>query len=186
MPEHHNCGEHLNWRCANFHHWIENNGFIDLGLFGPEFTWSRGTNPETRKYARLDRALCNRQWSTYFPEASVQHLLQNQSDHCPLPIIPNGFVHTKEFKGPLDFKQPSYHMISSRSAYGTTGTFICPYTLYSILFQMLWKSGIKKCLGTCLEGEKNYGQEFKASKDNWLSVTIIFYKTWGEPKVWTG
>jgi len=34
MAECRNCSEDLNRRCANFHHWIENNGFIDLEFSG--------------------------------------------------------------------------------------------------------------------------------------------------------
>jgi len=45
-------------RCFRFNNMIKNNGLIDLGFFGPRFTWSRGNSWLTRKSARLDRALC--------------------------------------------------------------------------------------------------------------------------------
>ncbi|KAJ8431618.1 hypothetical protein Cgig2_001095 [Carnegiea gigantea] len=49
-------------RCLSFNHWIENKGFIDL---------SHGRSPKTRKYARLDKGMCNQQWRLQFPKASV-------------------------------------------------------------------------------------------------------------------
>ncbi|KAJ8429322.1 hypothetical protein Cgig2_025558 [Carnegiea gigantea] len=73
-------------------HWIENNGFIDLGFSGPKFTWTKGNNPETQKCARLDRVLCNMAWRTRYQEGAVQHLLQNYSDHPPLLINTRGFA----------------------------------------------------------------------------------------------
>ena len=92
MMERRNCSSDLERRCANFNHWIENIGLIDLGFSGPQFTWARGRNPKSRQCARLDRGLCNDQWRMRFQEAGVRHLLMHESDHCPLLIAPNGFV----------------------------------------------------------------------------------------------
>ncbi|KAJ8433987.1 hypothetical protein Cgig2_012680 [Carnegiea gigantea] len=41
---------------------------------GPRFTWSIGASPETKKFAGLERALCNIQWSTEFAEARINHI----------------------------------------------------------------------------------------------------------------
>jgi len=92
MDERRNCSEHLSRRCSNFNNWIEINGFFDLGFSGPPYTWTRGTNPDTRKATTLDRGLCNQAWRLLFQEAGVLHLLQNQSDHCPLLLSPYGFT----------------------------------------------------------------------------------------------
>ena len=73
-------------RCTRFRHWIENSGLIDLGFFGPMFTWARGSHPETRKEARLDRALCNADWRLRFQEGTVQHLIRVGSNHSPLLV----------------------------------------------------------------------------------------------------
>ncbi|KAJ8423447.1 hypothetical protein Cgig2_008936 [Carnegiea gigantea] len=86
MEERLNCSNNLSRRCALFNYWIENNGLIDLGFSGPRFTWSTGNTISSKKFARLDRALCNSLWRSNFAEASVRHLLQNQSDHHPLLI----------------------------------------------------------------------------------------------------
>jgi len=73
-------------RCHRFKHWIENNGFIDLGFYGHQYTWVRDNNESTQKCERLDRALCNAKWRTRFQEGEVQHLLQNYSDHLLLLV----------------------------------------------------------------------------------------------------
>ncbi|KAJ8448033.1 hypothetical protein Cgig2_028909 [Carnegiea gigantea] len=99
MSERKNCSDNLQQRCSNFDNWINNNGLIDLGFSGPEFTWCRGIKPEHRKYARLDRGLCNLQWRLRFEEASIRHLLQNQSDHCPTLILPRGFATIHSARG---------------------------------------------------------------------------------------
>ena len=79
-------------RCTRFRHWIENTGLIDLGFAGPKFTWTRGSNRETRKEARLDRALCNMEWRIRFQRGAVQHLVKACSDHSPLLIATDGFA----------------------------------------------------------------------------------------------
>ncbi|KAJ8449185.1 hypothetical protein Cgig2_027187 [Carnegiea gigantea] len=67
-------------------------------------TWCRGIKPEHRKYARLDTGLCNLQWRLRFEEASVRHLLQNQSDHCPILILPRGFATIHSARRPFRFQ----------------------------------------------------------------------------------
>ena len=59
IEERNHGGPDMRRRCNRFKYWIENNGLIDLGYSGPRFTWSRGLSQDTRKEARLDRALCN-------------------------------------------------------------------------------------------------------------------------------
>ncbi|KAJ4851481.1 hypothetical protein Tsubulata_031154 [Turnera subulata] len=59
-------------------------GMLDLGYVGPQFTWHRGTLKK-----RLDRALGNPEWSTYFPHSQVYHLPFLHSDHRPLLIVPD-------------------------------------------------------------------------------------------------
>ena len=75
-----------------FKHWINNNSFIDVGFSGQKSTWIKGNNASTQKCAQLNIALCNAEWRTQFQEGSVQHLLQNYSDHLPLLISTRGFA----------------------------------------------------------------------------------------------
>ncbi|KAL4305780.1 hypothetical protein AHAS_Ahas16G0112500 [Arachis hypogaea] len=52
---------------------------------GSRFTWKGGIREgQERVYKRLDRALCNSEWRTNFPNAFVEVLPRIQSDHHPL------------------------------------------------------------------------------------------------------
>ena len=62
-----------------------------MGFSGPKFTRSRGQNLETRKNARLDRALCNIEWRLRFQDGGVRHLIRHQSDYAPILISTTGF-----------------------------------------------------------------------------------------------
>jgi len=104
MEERRNCSDDLIRRCTHFGNWIESNALIDLGLTGQQFTWSRSLSPETKKCARLDRGLCNQEWRLLFEEAGVHHLLQNQSDHCPILISLYAFVPLKQTFKPFRFQ----------------------------------------------------------------------------------
>lgn len=57
---------------------------IELDFVGPRFTWSHGNSVETRRSARLDRALCDEGWRRRFPEAFVKHCAHGYSDHSPV------------------------------------------------------------------------------------------------------
>ena len=94
LEERNHGGPEMVRRCTRFKHWIENTGLIDLGFSGPKFTWARGLSPNTRKEARLDRALCNSEWQVRFQDGTVQHLLQACSDHSPLLIATGSRTHT--------------------------------------------------------------------------------------------
>lgn len=57
---------------------------IELDFIGPKFTWSHGNSVDTRRLARLDRALCDEEWRKKFPEAFVTHCAHGYSDHSPI------------------------------------------------------------------------------------------------------
>ena len=75
-------------KCSSFVSWIFEHGLIDLGFSGPNFTWTRGTSPNSFKGARLDRALSNTNWKIRFPmlHAEVHILPKINSDHSPMLI----------------------------------------------------------------------------------------------------
>ena len=100
LEERNHGGEEMLRRCARFKHWIENSGLIDLGFSGPLFTWARGSHPQTRKEARLDRALSNADWRLRFQEGTVRHLIRAGSNHSPL-LISMG-----PLKKPIQFNRP--------------------------------------------------------------------------------
>ncbi|KAL4368982.1 hypothetical protein GQ457_05G017200 [Hibiscus cannabinus] len=66
------------WICSRFIEFIFNSALIDMGFFGPKFTWHRGS-----LFQRLDRCLCNIAWYDTFPDSEVKHLLRLGSDHRP-------------------------------------------------------------------------------------------------------
>ncbi|TYG62224.1 hypothetical protein ES288_D07G211500v1 [Gossypium darwinii] len=70
--------------CSRFRYFFFNHGFIDLGVQGPKFTWSKG-----RLFQRLDRSFCNGDWQSYAPNTTVRHLYKLKSDHRPLLVSTN-------------------------------------------------------------------------------------------------
>lgn len=91
-------------RARKFNEWIVDMELVELEFSGPSHTWSRGLSKDTRKSARLDRSLCNTQWSAQFSKAAVKHLPALQSDHCPLLIAPNGFAPLAMINKPFRFQ----------------------------------------------------------------------------------
>lgn len=69
--------------CRAFKHFIFQNGLVDLGFAGPQFTWQRG-----RLHVRLDRALANAKWVSLQPNNQILHLPRIHSDHRPIMIKP--------------------------------------------------------------------------------------------------
>ncbi|XP_074301475.1 uncharacterized protein LOC141632870 [Silene latifolia] len=94
----------LRRRCLKFNAWVESNNRIELDYAGPDFTWSRGNSMATRQWARLDRAFCNSDWRVMFAEGSLRHLVQNQSDHCPIIVNTNGFAPIPKVLRPFRFQ----------------------------------------------------------------------------------
>lgn len=82
--------------CKLFSSFINALGLIDMGFHGHRFTWRRGTLLQ-----RLDRALCNTQFSSLFPNSSVDHLPKILSDHRPICISKGtrpGTPHPRHFR----------------------------------------------------------------------------------------
>ena len=61
--------------------------FVDLGYYGPEFTWCNMQEGRNRMYLRLDRALAMKDWCDNYKEMRVHHLVESASDHCALLIM---------------------------------------------------------------------------------------------------
>ncbi|KAL4343275.1 uncharacterized protein LOC107646037 [Arachis ipaensis] len=70
-----------------FRDWIDDCNLINLGFKGTRFTW-RGPlwSNGCRIFKRLDRTLCNAEWSLRFQDAIVGTLPRVRSDHYPLLI----------------------------------------------------------------------------------------------------
>ncbi|XP_056697923.1 uncharacterized protein [Spinacia oleracea] len=91
-------------RSERFNLWVEDTQLIEVEFSGPSHTWARGNTMETRRSARLDRALCNAEWGLCFDKARVKHLPALQSDHCPLLISSNGFAPISAINRPFRFQ----------------------------------------------------------------------------------
>ena len=69
---------------------------MDLGFFGPKFTWLNKREIGNLIQCRLDRCWVNPDWRAFFTKAYVTHLARINSDHCPLllklnPDLRQGF-----------------------------------------------------------------------------------------------
>ncbi|OIT04903.1 hypothetical protein A4A49_31371 [Nicotiana attenuata] len=62
---------------------IEDCGLVDLGFYGPKYTWSNGRGTCCIVWKRLDKGLVNDRWLEMFPAATVSHLASTGSDHYP-------------------------------------------------------------------------------------------------------
>ncbi|KAL2900399.1 hypothetical protein RDABS01_025481 [Bienertia sinuspersici] len=93
-----------NRRAARFNYWINDLELLEVEFSGASHTWSSGNSVETWKSARLDRALCNGDWSCRFENAHVKHLPAIRLDHCPLLISPNGFAPLNALNKPFRFQ----------------------------------------------------------------------------------
>ncbi|XP_021762519.1 uncharacterized protein LOC110727260 [Chenopodium quinoa] len=93
-------------RSARFNEWVEGMGLLEVEFSGAgaSHTWERGNSVDTWKSARLDRALCNGEWSLRFANAAMKHLPATQSNQCPLLISPNGFSPISYVNKPFKFQ----------------------------------------------------------------------------------
>ena len=85
---------------------------IDLGFVGRKFTWENKQQGIALIKERLDRAVASRSWIHRFPQAVVEHLPLEESDHCPIVIKSEGA--TKTSKHPFRFLQAWVSDASSR------------------------------------------------------------------------
>jgi hypothetical protein len=124
---------------------------IDLGFFGPKFTWTNGHPINSLIMERLDRAWANLEWRTLFPEASVSHLTRTHSDHCPIllslyHVIPCSLPCPFRFEN-IWFSNPDFPKIVEQ-AWADPNS-ILPY--YIKLFTSLVKSWNKHGFGNIFQ-----------------------------------
>ncbi|CAN1164443.1 hypothetical protein LINPERHAP2_LOCUS25565 [Linum perenne] len=78
-----------------FNDFIFNNGLMDMGFRGQNFTWTNYKEGDENIKERIDRAMCNVEWRRRFERAIVFHEPMNGSDHTPLRIDLDGQRITK-------------------------------------------------------------------------------------------
>ncbi|KAF3442021.1 hypothetical protein FNV43_RR15937 [Rhamnella rubrinervis] len=65
---------------------MQQTGGLDLGFHGCKYTWQNNNEGAAFIRERLDRAVASGEWIQNNPNASVQHLAMEESDHTPLLI----------------------------------------------------------------------------------------------------
>ncbi|XP_028117920.1 uncharacterized protein LOC114315507 [Camellia sinensis] len=61
-----------------------------IGCSGPRLTWSNNQKGWANTMVRLDRAMCNTEWRTSFPDGAVHNLPHTYSDHSPMMVFTQG------------------------------------------------------------------------------------------------
>ncbi|XP_027171591.1 uncharacterized protein LOC113771176 [Coffea eugenioides] len=70
----------------DFHAFIQDLDFTDVGFSGNQFTWCNNRQGRARVWKRLDRVLVDRGWLGSGVVPSVHHLARTASDHSPLLV----------------------------------------------------------------------------------------------------
>lgn len=70
--------------CDDFNNWTNSRNYTHIPSRGAEFTWSNYREASRFTEMRLDRAIINSDWLSYWSSVSCDALVRNQSDHSPL------------------------------------------------------------------------------------------------------
>ena len=57
---------------------------VDMGFFGPRYTWTNKRDVNNLILERIDRFFMNPNWCVLYSDAKVTHLPRCHSDHCPV------------------------------------------------------------------------------------------------------
>lgn len=79
-------------RFAKFKKWVNNIPLLEVEFSGACHTWVRGLTTQTRKSARLDRALCKSDYELRFENAKVKYLRIVKSNYFLIFISRNRFA----------------------------------------------------------------------------------------------
>ncbi|XP_026434310.1 uncharacterized protein LOC113331882 [Papaver somniferum] len=66
---------------------LNNLNLSDVNYIGNPYTWTNRRNFPNLILERLDRAMCNEKWFSFFPNSVVYHLVPHASDHCPILLV---------------------------------------------------------------------------------------------------
>ncbi|XXG83137.1 hypothetical protein AAC387_Pa10g0964 [Persea americana] len=69
---------------SEFTNMMISSGLLDIGFSSSRFTWSNNRQGRSYVAVMLDRSLTNHAWSLSFPDALVQHLVRQNSNHSPI------------------------------------------------------------------------------------------------------
>lgn len=65
-------------------HFMESNGYVDLGYDGGKFIWSNRQTGMENIQERIDRGIISLPWGVAFSNASIHHHSITLSDHTPI------------------------------------------------------------------------------------------------------
>ena len=71
-------------RSLLFKECLDRCNMINMGFFGPRYTWTNKRDINNLILERIDRFFMNLNWCTLYPNAKVTHLPKCHSDHCPV------------------------------------------------------------------------------------------------------
>lgn len=83
---------------------VNNCNLLDLGSTGPRLTWRNNRQGLANTMEGLDRAMCNKDKRTMFPEATAQALPRTYSDHSPLIVHTQGMHSLHPYRRPFRFE----------------------------------------------------------------------------------
>ena len=86
-------------RSLLFKEFLDNCGMIDIGFFGPHFTWTNKREIQALIQERIDGFFVNASWCLLYPSTKVVHLTICHLDHCSVmpEMLPRGQIGRKRF-----------------------------------------------------------------------------------------
>ena len=106
-------------RSPLFKECLDKCSMIDIGFFGPQFTWTNKRDLHGPIQERIDGFFVNPSWCLLYLEAKVVYLTRCHSDHCPVLLemqLGGGGVRNRLFKFQTCWlSDPSFPTIVSRA-----------------------------------------------------------------------
>lgn len=59
-------------------------GLLDIGSYGPQFTWCNSRSGSHKIRERLNKRLANGAWASLLPRALIRNLMRLSLDHSPI------------------------------------------------------------------------------------------------------
>lgn len=73
-------------RAMHFQECLDNCRMMDIGFFGPRYTWSNHRPLSNLVQEWIDRVFVNSMWNDLHPEVAVFHLKKTHLEHYPIKL----------------------------------------------------------------------------------------------------